>query len=85
MQYEIRVRGTLDPQWSDWFDGMTITVETPQDGRPHTRLTGQVDDQAALRGMLNQLWDLNLTLVSVICAGIQEESDDTDLHPTSGR
>jgi len=30
-----------------------------------TTLTGTVEDQSALRGILNQLWDLNLTLISV--------------------
>jgi hypothetical protein len=65
MRYEITVKGTLDPGWSDWFNGMAITVERPEHEQPQTRLTGPVGDQAALRGMLNQLWDLNLTLISV--------------------
>jgi len=84
MQYQITVKGTLDPKWSNWFSEMTLAVEAQEDGRTLTRLSGGVSDQAALRGMLNKLWDLNLTLISVTCTGAQEESDDADLHVTSG-
>jgi hypothetical protein len=84
MWYEITVKGTLDPRWSDWFSGMTLAVQVREDGRTLTRLRGRVSDQAALRGILIKLWDLNLSLISVTCAEAQEESDDTDLHVTSG-
>ena len=59
--YEIRIKGHLDDQWSDWFDGMTITVEDCGD----TLLTGPVIDQAALHGLLKKVRDLGLPLVSV--------------------
>jgi hypothetical protein len=85
MRYEITVKGTLDPGWSDWFTGMAITVGALGEEPPLTVLAGDVGDQAALRGMLNKLWDLNLTLVSFTCIDAQEESDDTDLHVTPGR
>jgi len=84
MWYQVTVKGTLDSRWSDWFSGMILTVQVREDGRTLTRLSGQVSDQAALRGMLIKLWDLNLTLISVTCAEAQEESDDTELHVTSG-
>ena len=58
--YQIQVRGKLDKSWSDWLSGMTITSESGI-----TTLTGPVADQAALRGLLSKIWDLNLTLVSV--------------------
>ena len=69
MNYEIKVLGVLDATWSDLFAEMTLTVEDEEKGAhlPITTLTGPVADQAALRGMLNKLWDLNLTLMSVIC------------------
>jgi hypothetical protein len=60
MLYEIKVRGQLDEKWSEWFGGMTITFDSDV-----TTLTGPVVDQAALRGMLSKIWDLNLTLISV--------------------
>jgi hypothetical protein len=48
MVYQIRLRGHLGPRWADWFGGMTITLE--ENGE--TLLTGPVEDQAALHGLL---------------------------------
>jgi hypothetical protein len=64
-RYEIRVQGQIGPRWHAWFDGMRITHEQGDEGSPVTILTGPVADQAALRGILSRLWDLNLTLLSV--------------------
>ena len=58
---EIRVKGKIDENWSDWFAGLTIT-HTDQG---ETILTGPVADQAALYGLLSRLRDLGLPLVSV--------------------
>lgn len=63
MQYQILVQGQVDPSWSEWFNGMEVSSETI---RNITTITGPVTDQAALRGILNHLWDLNLTILSVI-------------------
>ena len=63
--YQIVVQGNLDPSWSDWFSGMTIAFTVGSDGTLTTTLTGTVADQAALRGILSKLWDLNLALLSV--------------------
>ena len=60
----IRVQAQLDPGWSDWFDGMSITADTCK-GQAVTVLEGVVPDQAALRGILSRLWDLNLVVLSV--------------------
>lgn len=59
--YQIRLKGQLDSQWTEWFEGMSITLE--EDG--NTLLTGPVIDQAALHGLLKKIRDLGLTLVSV--------------------
>ncbi len=69
--YKIRVKGKLDEKWSEWFDNFTIQFEpeTP----PVTVLKGSITDQAMLRSILNKLWDLNLTLLSV---NIDDCSDD---------
>ncbi len=58
---EIRVKGRLDPHWSDWFAGLSL-AHSAQD---ETVLTGIVPDQAALYGLLARLRDLGLSLVSV--------------------
>ena len=57
---QIKVQGRLDGSWSDWFDGMAIRF-----GQDSSTLTGTIVDQVALRSVLNRLWDLNLTLLSV--------------------
>jgi hypothetical protein len=69
--YQIQVRGRLDEGWSDWFRGLTVASERAKDGSSITTLAGPVADQAALRGILNRLWDLNLTLLSVTRGGVQ--------------
>lgn len=59
--YRIRIECHLDDQWTDWFSGLTITLE--ENG--HTLLTGPVADQAALYGLLKKIRDLGMTLVSI--------------------
>jgi hypothetical protein len=61
MVYEIRIKGHLGKQWTDWFEGLTIKLEDDGD----TLLTGPVIDQAALHGLLKKVRDLGLPLLSV--------------------
>ena len=60
-QVEIRVEGTLDADWSDWLEGLSITHLAPDE----TVLRGSVADSTALYGLLTKLRDLGLTLISV--------------------
>ena len=61
MIYQIRIKGFLDRQWTDWFGGMTISPTEDGD----TLLTGPVEDQAALHGLLRKVRDSGMSLVSV--------------------
>ena len=62
MVYQIRIKGHMRREWTDWFGGLSITLEDNGD----TLLTGLVIDQAALYGLLRKVRDLGLSLVSVI-------------------
>jgi hypothetical protein len=61
MVYQIRLKGHLGSQWTDWFEGLTITREDNE----VTLLTGPVFDQAALHGLLKKVRDLGMPLLSV--------------------
>lgn len=65
MIYIIKIRGHLKQKWAEWLNGMVVKIEnlTPEN---ITAITVRIPDQSALRGILNKLWDLNLTLLSVI-------------------
>ena len=59
--YQIRVKSHLRSDWTDWFEGLTITLEDTG----NTLLTGPVVDQAALYGVLKKVRDLGMPLLSV--------------------
>ena len=59
--YQIRIKGHLGSQWSDWFDGLMITLD--EDGT--TTITGEIIDDAALHGLLKKVRDLGMPLLSV--------------------
>jgi hypothetical protein len=61
--YEIKIKGRLDPVWSDWFAEMQVKhLEGDK-----TLLSGFLTDQATLHGLLERIRDLNLELLSVQC------------------
>ena len=59
--YQIRIKGHLGRQWTDWFGGLTITLED----NGETLLTGAVVDKAALHGLLRKVRDVAMPLLSV--------------------
>ncbi len=59
--YEIRLKGHLDTRWGNRFEGMTIMLED----NGNTLLTGPVNDQSALHGLLKKIRDLGIPLISV--------------------
>jgi len=58
---EIRVKGQLDKNWSDWFDGLSITYTEGGE----TVLSGPIRDQSALLGLIFNLADIGLPIISV--------------------
>ena len=64
-KYCIRVQGFLDESWSDRLGGMSITTHKQGDHKQVTTLVGLMRDQATLAGVLNTLYELHLTLLSV--------------------
>ena len=67
--YEIKVQGHLEDYWSDWLGGLAIS----RDAQGYTHLTGVVPDQAALHGILAQIRDLGLPLISITSPSFDEE------------
>jgi len=74
--YQIRIKGHLSRQWTDWFEGLTITLEEDGD----TLLTGAVIDQAALHGLLKKVRDLGMPLLSVNSVETSRQ-DVSDVKP----
>ena len=69
--YQVRVKGHLGGQWTDWFGGLAISLEDNGD----TLLTGLVIDQAALHGLLRTVRDLGMPLVSVTTGSFEKEHE----------
>ena len=70
--YRIRIRGCLNDSWSDRLGGMEIKVIEQAEDAPETILVGWLPDQAALCGVLNALYNLNLALLSVEQIGVHK-------------
>ena len=71
--YQIRIAGHLPPQWADWFEGLSVTLQP--DGT--TLLSGPLVDQAALYGLLKKVRDLGLPLISVNQISIHSQKEHT--------
>lgn len=69
--YQIRVKGSLGPVWSTWFNGLAIT-SLPEG---ETVLSGLVVDQAALHGVLSKIRDLGLVLLSLTSSALVQEGE----------
>ena len=78
MKYKIRIKGHMDTEWADWFDGLQITHE--KDGT--STLYGPLPDQAALHSILRKIRDLNLQLISV--KQVKLDAEDETLANSEG-
>ena len=63
--YKIKVQGVIDRSWSERLGGMQIHVERPENGEPESVLIGRIEDQSALSGILNSLFEMHLTIISL--------------------
>lgn len=71
--YEIKIKGHLDPGWSDWLAGLKLTHLEGDE----TLLAGTLPDQAALHGLLERIRDLNLVLLAVRLTRPAAENPDS--------
>lgn len=60
MDVEIKIKGNLKPEWSEWLEGLIVSNQA----NGETMLHGQLPDQSALLGLLNRIHGLNLQLLS---------------------
>ena len=65
-----KLQGNLDQSWSEYLDGMHVVATQTADTGPVTILTGRLVDQAALIGVLNNVYDLGFPLLSVECIAL---------------
>jgi hypothetical protein len=72
--YQIKIAGQPSENWSDWINEMDIQVEADATGLATTTLTGTVD-QAALIGLLRQLYYLGFPLIAVNCIQSRRNED----------
>lgn len=63
--YKIKVHGELKENWSERLQGMQINVDRSQGKKPVSVLVGRIHDQSALSGVLNALYEFNMTILSV--------------------
>lgn len=80
--YQITVRGVIAVEWSGRLEGMSINRLTLDDGTIFTVLTGALTDQAALSGVLNTLYELQLPLIAVNKLPLAPR--DSNRHPPAG-
>ena len=76
--YQIVVKGHLDSEWSDWFDGLTITMVD----NGETILSGPIVDQTALHGVLIKIRDLGLPLLSLTRIELEKGNESNLLMHT---
>ena len=63
--YKIRVKGVLSANCSDILGEMQISVKQSSGKESESILIGQINDQSALAGVLNTLYEFHHTIISV--------------------
>ncbi len=65
-EYCITVSGLIGEHWSVWLGGLSVEHGRGPTDAPISKLRGRVRDQSELRGIINRIWDLNLSVVSIV-------------------
>ena len=81
--YEFRVRDRISSQSETWFEGMEIAIDETTEPI-QTIISGHMEDQSALHGLISRIRDLGLTLVSVNQIERDEEKDNKQDDEQSG-
>jgi hypothetical protein len=76
--YHICVQGALDPTWSDRLEGMTIHLSAEEGDARVTTLEGELNDQSALAGVLNTLYELHLPVLMVMRLSVEPSRTKND-------
>ena len=63
--YQIKLQGDASASLGEWLEEASIMLDRPSGGPTVTTLTGTVQDQAGLHGLLNRIRDLNIPLLSL--------------------
>lgn len=70
MRCRITIRGRVTSYWSPWLGELQFSCRSDDEGRTVTDLTGTLPDQSALQGVLNRIWNLNLTVLGVSASAV---------------
>lgn len=63
--YKIVVKGEIRENMSERLWGLQVNIKRSDNHKPITSLVGHIKDQAALAGVLNMIYDMHLTVISV--------------------
>jgi hypothetical protein len=75
--YRICIQGLFDACWLELLSGVWLITERQSVGQRFTTLVGQVADQAALVGDIEQLYSLGLPILAVECLLKQDAANAT--------
>jgi len=75
LTYRVKIAGQPSENWSDWINEMDIQIEVDATGLTTTTLTGTVD-QAALIGLLRQLYYMGFPLIAINCVQPKEKKNN---------
>ena len=80
--YHICVQGAIDPTWSDRLEGMKIHLSAVEGQARVTTLEGELNDQAALAGVLMALYELHLPILMVMRLNVESSKTRNDEEPS---